>query len=277
MNREQYIQYINEPNSLNSESLEHIRILIDEFPYFQTAWLLYAQNLKAINDVRFESQLKQAAVRVTDRSVLFNHVNTKQVVSGKKLDDIVEEKPKPKEEKNLDDIIKERLKEIQNKETSEPDEKKNYKTEEEQLTQYFNNQLIEPLDFAFDIDEEKSELNTIINSELNIPYKIKNSNSESKTEQKKSNKIELIDKFIKNENPGISRETEIALSNPLPEYKVENDDEFISDTLAKIYIKQGHFEKALSTYEKLSLKYPEKNIYFAAQIKMLKELIKKTT
>ena len=69
----------------------------------------------------------------------------------------------------------------------------------------------------------------------------------------------------------------MALSTPLPDYKVETDDDFISDTLAKIYIKQGHFEKALSTYEKLSLKYPEKNIYFAAQIKLIKELIKKTT
>jgi hypothetical protein len=276
MNREQYIQYINEPNLLNSKSLEHIRILIDEFPYFQTAWLLYAQNLKAINDVRFESQLKQAAVRVTDRSVLFSHVNTKAVIHEKTPDDYLDEKPEPKEEKNLDDIIKERLKEIQKKENSEPDEKKNYKTDEE-LTQHYNNQLIEPLDFAFDIDEESSKLNQIIYSELSIPYQIQDKSSESDNNQKKTHKIKLIDRFIQNENPGISRETEMALSNPLPDYKVENDDDLISDTLAKIYIKQGHFEKALSTYEKLSLKYPEKNIYFAAQIKMIKDLIKKIT
>jgi len=281
MNREQYIKYINEPNLLNNKSLEDIRILLDEFPYFQTAWLLYAQNLKSIDDVRFESQLKQAAVRVTDRSVLFNHINTKPSKIAKEVD-LIEEKPESKEEKNLEDIIKERLEEIQNKEISKSDEKKNYKSQLEkhpkEITSSENDTPIELLDFAFDIDPEKEQLDQLINSEIQIPYNLDTKNDEIKNSNKaKSRKIDLIDKFIQNEDSGISKETEMALSTPLPDYKVETDDDFISDTLAKIYIKQGHFEKALSTYEKLSLKYPEKNIYFAAQIKLIKELIKKTT
>jgi len=281
MNREQYIKYINEPNLLNNKSLEDIRILLDEFPYFQTAWLLYAQNLKSIDDVRFESQLKQAAVRVTDRSVLFNHINTKPSKIAKEVD-LIEEKPESKEEKNLEDIIKERLEEIQNKEISKSDEKKNYKSQLEkhpkEITSSENDTPIELLDFAFDIDPEKEQLDQLINSEIQIPYNLDTKNDEIKKSNKaKSRKIDLIDKFIQNEDSGISKETEMALSTPLPDYKVETDDDFISDTLAKIYIKQGHFEKALSTYEKLSLKYPEKNIYFAAQIKLIKELIKKTT
>jgi len=281
MNREQYIKYINEPNLLNNKSLEDIRILLDEFPYFQTAWLLYAQNLKSIDDVRFESQLKQAAVRVTDRSVLFNHINTKPSKIAKEVD-LIEEKPESKEEKNLEDIIKERLEEIQNKEISKSDEKKNYKSQLEkhpkEITSSENDTSIELLDFAFDIDPEKEQLDQLINSEIQIPYNLDTKNDEIKNSNKaKSRKIDLIDKFIQNEDSGISKETEMALSTPLPDYKVETDDDFISDTLAKIYIKQGHFEKALSTYEKLSLKYPEKNIYFAAQIKLIKELIKKTT
>ncbi len=281
MNREQYIKYINEPNLLNNKSLEDIRILLDEFPYFQTAWLLYAQNLKSIDDVRFESQLKQAAVRVTDRSVLFNHINTKPSEIAKGVN-LIKEKPEPKEEKNLEDIIKERLEEIQNKEISKSDEKKNYKSQLEkhpkEITSSENDTPIELLDFAFDIDPEKEQLDQLINSEIQIPYNLDTKNDEIKKSNKaKSRKIDLIDKFIQNEDSGISKETEMALSTPLPDYKVETDDDFISDTLAKIYIKQGHFEKALSTYEKLSLKYPEKNIYFAAQIKLIKELIKKTT
>ncbi|MDY0160952.1 MAG: hypothetical protein RBR64_06400, partial [Bacteroidales bacterium] len=153
MNREQYIKYINEPNLLNNKSLEDIRILLDEFPYFQTAWLLYAQNLKSIDDVRFESQLKQAAVRVTDRSVLFNHINTKPSEIAKGVN-LIKEKPEPKEEKNLEDIIKERLEEIQNKEISKSDEKKNYKSQLEkhpkEITSSENDTSIELLDFAFD-------------------------------------------------------------------------------------------------------------------------------
>ncbi len=52
-----------------------------------------------------------------------------------------------------------------------------------------------------------------------------------------------------------------------------NDDTFFTESLAKIYIKQRRYEKALEIIKKLSLKYPEKNIYFADQIRFLEKLI----
>jgi len=52
-----------------------------------------------------------------------------------------------------------------------------------------------------------------------------------------------------------------------------NDDTFFTESLAKIYIKQRRYEKALQIIKKLSLKYPEKNIYFADQIRFLEKLI----
>jgi len=52
---------------------------------------------------------------------------------------------------------------------------------------------------------------------------------------------------------------------------VKEDDELVSETLAKIYATQGNLQKAIASYEKLLLKYPEKKTYFAPLIKNLKE------
>lgn len=49
----------------------------------------------------------------------------------------------------------------------------------------------------------------------------------------------------------------------------------VSETLAKIYALQGNYPKAIEAYEQLSLKYPEKKIFFANLIKDLKKLINK--
>ena len=54
---------------------------------------------------------------------------------------------------------------------------------------------------------------------------------------------------------------------------VADDITFVSETLAKIFMMQGDYSKALEAYESLRLKYPEKRLYFASQIKKLRKLI----
>ena len=63
-------------------------------------------------------------------------------------------------------------------------------------------------------------------------------------------------------------------------YKATNDapqqtseDSYFTETLAKIYIKQQRYDKALEIIKKLSLKFPKKNTYFADQIRFLEKLI----
>ena len=56
--------------------------------------------------------------------------------------------------------------------------------------------------------------------------------------------------------------------------KIKKED-YMTETLAKIYIKQQKYDDALKAYKILSLKYPEKIILFANQIKLIKKLKKK--
>jgi len=80
---------------------------------------------------------------------------------------------------------------------------------------------------------------------------------------------ELVDSFLKSDIQKITnREKEYEID--LSEINQENKD-FYTETLADIYAMQGHKNKAIEIYEHLILKNPEKHIYFAAQIKRLKE------
>ena len=88
-------------------------------------------------------------------------------------------------------------------------------------------------------------------------------NSESKEQ-------DLIDKFLNNELP----EPVAAQTKAEDTEKEEYDDVCFTETLAKIYVDQGLYEKAMTTYFKLSLKIPEKSSYFAAQIEKIKQLNK---
>jgi hypothetical protein len=90
---------------------------------------------------------------------------------------------------------------------------------------------------------------------------------------KQAKNADLIDRFIR-EEPKIARpKTEFYSPVNMAKQSVADDITFVSETLAKIYVLQGNYLKALHAYENLRLKYPEKRLYFALQIKNLRKLI----
>ena len=93
---------------------------------------------------------------------------------------------------------------------------------------------------------------------------------------KKQLQSDLIEKFII-ANPRIepARERSPMEAEDLSKPHVEEKGGFVTETLARIYIAQAYYSKAIDIYEKLSLKFPEKSSYFAAQIEKVKEYIKK--
>ena len=86
-----------------------------------------------------------------------------------------------------------------------------------------------------------------------------------------SDKLPIIDKFIEAE-PKISP---VGKNKKSDSFEMEDhySDQLMTETLAKLLIKQKKYKKAMRAYKILSLKYPEKNVFFAEQIQEIKNLL----
>jgi len=100
-----------------------------------------------------------------------------------------------------------------------------------------------------------------LSTPVSEPSKAKNKNPEVDT---------ILDRFLR-ENPVITRpKAEFYSPINMARQSAEENEEMVSETLAQIYVRQGLYKKAIHTYEKLELLYPEKKPYFAALIEQIR-------
>ncbi len=141
-------------------------------------------------------------------------------------------------------------------------------------------QEIDDADEAFIPPKQEKEMeDPELDEPLPVPVidPIDEDDSEEETDQQEAamdngKSDNLIERFLNND-PGVIRaDSETSLKGDMSTKSIEENDSFITDTLAKIYVKQGLHAKAIYAYERLSLKYPEKSAYFAAQIEKIKNI-----
>ena len=86
----------------------------------------------------------------------------------------------------------------------------------------------------------------------------------------------LLDNFVHNTNINIkvNKNEFFKPSKVAKESLIENQD-LVTPTLARVYLEQKHYDKAIATYKKLILKYPEKNSLFAEQIELINKIKEK--
>ena len=240
--------YIENSDSLDASSLQVIEEAERKYPYFQTLKLLKLKNLANVRSLRLSKELSKNIAYFTDRKHLLTVLNNEEFLWIKLLKQDIE---KNNSKENLNDsfaLIELFLSRINDSSLSDtlPYEIEGLSEVKEEVTSDLLKEIEEKPDMKVDNADEDTQLQ-MINNFLNV---------EHETLVKS-----LIPEQTLNYVADVSTNKEIK------------DEMFLTESLAKIYIKQKKYGKALEIIKKLSLKYPEKNVYFADQIRFLEIII----
>jgi len=306
-----FIKYLSSPDTINLMPEQDAVSLIKEFPYCQSGQILLALQLHSSNHLLFEQQLKKSAIYSSDRKRLYELLNQSTQQKEQKVEPVAvaeklvaEEKPITQVEEQPKVETVEPIAEIntEEKETKIPDleleylnqviasaytyeledlEKLEVGSQKSEVRSQKSEEGIERSSLLEERDREVigSEAEFDDNTELTFTdwlKKVQKGGLTSVPEEKpnKQHKFDLIDKFIQ-EDPKIKpKKTEFYSPINMARLSVVDDSELVSETLALIQVEQGNYQEAIKTYQKLSLKNPEKRTYFANQIKILNQKIK---
>lgn len=248
MDQIRFITLVEHPEIIDNQDVDDLEVMLVRYPYFTVGQSLLAVGMYRNGHAKSNQQLRLASSMSPDRNAL-------RRLCTQLPDEFVEET----------EAVHDETVEIQEK-PSEVIPEKTFVIPEIDL-----GKDTEELNKEFAVLEEKKktldELMAIIENKI---AELEREKLKPKKEEKKLTKSEIIDKFIA-ENPSISRPKQ-EFFNPISaaQDSVVDQENIVSETLAMIYARQGYFEKAISIYEKLILKNPEKSIYFAGQINELK-------
>lgn len=114
-------------------------------------------------------------------------------------------------------------------------------------------------------------LKTVKHSGVNQASAKQDKATENAQIPEKDKQSALIEKFIAEEPRIVPKKGVFFSPTTNAKQSVTEDEELITETLARVFELQKNYKKAISAYERLSLKFPEKSAYFAAQIENIKK------
>ncbi|ESU19759.1 hypothetical protein FCR2A7T_16200 [Flavobacterium cauense R2A-7] len=280
MNVNDLTYLINRPEAINGKQTIELETVLEEFPYFQSARAIHLKGLYNQNSFRYNQELKKTAAYTTDRSVLFEFITSEDFTSIQKafleekeaaineiivnqykivVSDAVEVQPKanPLEQSILHSIQIAAPEAItEDEEVTVPTETEKTETIEEKL------EIGKPLDFS---KQEKHSFQEWLQLAKITPIQRENEAKSPEIDEEKKKKTELIDKFIES-NPKIISVKNAPVTPINIEKSTQDNSYLMTETLAKVYLEQKKYQKAIQAYEILILKYPEKSSFFADRI-----------
>ncbi|MEB8327798.1 hypothetical protein OO009_00395 [Flavobacteriaceae bacterium KMM 6897] len=306
MNVSDFTFLLQHPNKVASPvQTKHLEDIIEEYPYFQAARAIHLKGLKNLNSFKFNNALKMTAAHTTDRDVLFDFITSKDFlqnaiadsISGRSLSinehEIVaeevaadapieallnessEDKPLPQNVKEAEQILDPAL-----FKSMDPLMDKAIANAKKQAEKEL--EIGKPLPFTKKEKYSFTEWLQLTSAKPIVREPLKKKDPPSSLEREdalveeedmaKKKKFDLIDKFIEN-NPKIVPRDKIEKVDISESLKMDKN-ELMTETLAKVYLEQKKYKKAIQAYRILSLKYPEKSSFFADRIKTVEKIQK---
>ncbi|MBC7605902.1 MAG: hypothetical protein H7199_02960 [Burkholderiales bacterium] len=316
MNVSEYTYLINKPDALHDKQTAILEKIVQEFPYFQSARALYLKGLYNQNSFKYNYALKITAAHTTDRSVLFDFITSDTFTAIQKnlydqkaaeiLDitvkesEIIADVPRLEVRENtIEQSIAASIKEAAPYIEEPMEAEMEVLTEEMEVieqeapvslpltTVEAKLDLGKPLEFSLNERHsfqewlQLSKLKPIVRAEENSQSDAYADNLEKEMPSElnfgKQKKKELIDKFIETSPriPPVKHDT------PLPSIFYEpskaDNSYLMTETLARVYLEQKKYQRAIQAYQILILKYPEKSSFFADRILDIKNLQQNNT
>jgi len=275
--------------SVGTQETGELENLLKEYPYFQAARAIYLKGLYNQDSFKYNLALKKTAAFTLDRSVLFDFISSTDFSQDKVALQI------KKQEDNLRNIIVFEPQEVFGKKIiSINDAIKMKITESAQVMDpdLFERPFLKPSKEIKVSEKTPSEETPDMGSPLNFNASEAHSFSEwlsltktkpidrtpedsKKITDSKLRKSELIDDFI-SKSPKLKPNKSTPTTNLAPERSLPPEG-LMTETLARVYLEQKNYKKALQAYKILILKSPEKSGFFADQIRAIKKLQENNT
>ena len=270
-------------------------LIIKKYPYFQSARALQLKGLKNQESFLYNDALKLTAAHTTDRDILFEYITSEKFIQNEISQIILQHDASVGEIKVVAEDVSEQI-------SLEID--RQLKAEMQKAEDILNPELFQrkvasvsnlvpekeenieeilqpnkPLEFTKNDTHSFSEWLKLTKAKP-IERSEETSKEESERsikEDEKERKFELIDKFIQ-ENPKIipseiENKSQKEEKNNLAKPYTQATDSLMTETLAKVYLQQKNYKKAIQAYKILILKNPEKSGFFADQIRAIEKLI----
>ena len=282
--------YIQNPELMDAQVVDELWQLVERNPTYQAAWLLLVRGLYQQQDQRFGATLRKAALMVPDRAKLFELIEgDKYRVQPERrslLSSLSEEGTSDRTQSLIDSFL-----------SSIPEEPRPRRQHPTDASVDYISYLLQMEDapaWEDSRDEKDDPVSVEVPAEQflgleEVPSAGSSSAGSSSagspsagSSSAGTSSVGILSDDVPNADSEILTEEDAHTSEENSDEWFEEEDKddknapsevYFTETLARIYIKQCKYDKAIEIIRRLSLNYPKKSRYFADQIRFLEKLI----